>query len=108
VGFRPVASKTLHTPGLQQAGRQQPRLITIRGPDGIGKTRLALAAAAWNQVNSRQTPHLFAQGIYFVRLASMETTDLLLLTIAETLNFRCAVVIKAATRRRRRNICDWL
>jgi predicted ATPase len=107
VGFRPVASKTLHTPGLQQAGRQQPRLITILRPGGIGKTRLALAAA-WNQVNSRQTPHLFAQSICFVRLASTETTDLLLLTIAETLNFRCAVVIKAATRRRRRNICNWL
>jgi serine/threonine protein kinase/predicted ATPase len=63
------------------------RLITILGPGGIGKTRLALAAA-WDQVNSRQTPHPFAQGIYFVRLAGLETADLILPTIAQSLNFR--------------------
>jgi predicted ATPase/DNA-binding CsgD family transcriptional regulator/Flp pilus assembly protein TadD len=62
------------------------RLITIFGPGGIGKTRLALAAAR-SQLNSRQIPHLFAQGIYFVPLAALETADLLVPALAEALNF---------------------
>jgi predicted ATPase/DNA-binding CsgD family transcriptional regulator len=62
------------------------RLITILGLGGAGKTRLALAAA-WNQVNRRQTPHPFAHGIYYIRLASVETADLLLPAVGEALNF---------------------
>jgi predicted ATPase/DNA-binding CsgD family transcriptional regulator len=63
------------------------RLITIFGPGGVGKTRLALAAAR-NQLNSEQTPHPFAQGIYFVPLAGLKTADLLTPTVAEALNLR--------------------
>jgi predicted ATPase/DNA-binding CsgD family transcriptional regulator len=60
------------------------RLVTIFGPGGMGKTRLALAAAR-SQLNSRQTPHPFAQGIYFIPLAALETPDLLLPALAEAL-----------------------
>lgn len=44
------------------------RLITITGPGGVGKTRLALQAAA-DQAN------LFAGGIYFVNLLSLESAS---------------------------------
>jgi predicted ATPase/DNA-binding CsgD family transcriptional regulator len=63
------------------------RLITIAGPGGMGKTQLALAAAL-AQVNSQQTPHPFAQGIYFVSLAGLATADLLVPTIAEAVGFQ--------------------
>jgi predicted ATPase/DNA-binding CsgD family transcriptional regulator len=63
------------------------RLITILGPGGIGKTRLALAAAE-GQLNSRQQPHPFTYGIYFASLAHQSTADLLLPAIAAAVNFR--------------------
>ena len=65
------------------------RLITILGLGGMGKTRLALRLAA-NQLNSRQHPHPFQHGIYFVSLAGLETADLLPSAIAKAINFRIA------------------
>jgi predicted ATPase/DNA-binding SARP family transcriptional activator len=61
------------------------RLVTILGPGGVGKTRLALAAAE-RQVNSRQ-PASFSDGVYFVPLASVSTADSLAPTIAEAVGF---------------------
>jgi len=54
------------------------RLITIVGPGGIGKTRLAVQAA---------TEHLesFADGVHFVPLAALAAPDLLASTIANGL-----------------------
>jgi predicted ATPase/class 3 adenylate cyclase len=46
------------------------RLITLIGPGGTGKTRLAIQAAA-------EKIDLFPQGAYFVPLASLATADLL-------------------------------
>ena len=57
------------------------RLVTLTGPGGIGKTRLALQVAA-EQVG------LFAHGVAFVPLASVDGADLLAPTIAEALHFR--------------------
>src|SRR5579862_9528746 len=54
------------------------RLLTLVGPGGIGKTRLAIQAAA------DQLPN-FAQGVYFVSLASVNSPDLLAPTIASAL-----------------------
>jgi predicted ATPase/Tfp pilus assembly protein PilF len=54
------------------------RLITIVGPGGIGKTRLALQMAA-NQI------HSFADGIVFVELAALSSAEFLLSTLAESL-----------------------
>jgi tetratricopeptide (TPR) repeat protein len=47
----------------------------------MGKTRLALAAAK-AQVNSRQQPHPFPDGVYFVSLADLETAERLAPVIA--------------------------
>lgn len=56
------------------------RLITLLGPGGSGKTRLAIAAAAEQQGS-------FAHGIYFVPLDQLTTADLLAPTLARALGF---------------------
>jgi predicted ATPase/DNA-binding SARP family transcriptional activator len=61
------------------------RLVTILGPGGVGKTRLALATAE-RQLYDQQ-PSSFPHGVYFVPLASVATADLLLPAIAETIGF---------------------
>ncbi len=57
------------------------RLVTVIGPGGIGKTRLALKVAADHM-------GLMAHGIAFVPLASVDSADLLVPTIADALPFR--------------------
>jgi predicted ATPase/DNA-binding SARP family transcriptional activator len=54
------------------------RCITLVGPGGIGKTRLALQAAS----NHR---HTFAQGVAFVPLAAINSDEAIVPAIAETL-----------------------
>ena len=55
------------------------RLLTMIGPGGIGKTRLA------RQV-MKQMEDTFAQGVFFVSLQPVDTVDLLVSTIAETID----------------------
>src|SRR5260370_39458146 len=50
------------------------RLLTLVGPGGIGKTRLALEAAQHQRAN-------FAHGVHFVSLAPVESADLLAFAI---------------------------
>lgn len=57
------------------------RLMTLLGPGGSGKTRLSLAAA------QALLPH-FADGVWFVPLASLSEKDRLLPAIASALSFR--------------------
>ncbi len=59
------------------------RLLTLVGPGGIGKTRLAVQVA--NLVVAEAT-EAFPHGIYFVPLAAIHSPDALVPTIAESLN----------------------
>lgn len=67
------------------------RLITILGPGGIGKTRLALEAA-------RAKLAAFNQQVYFIQLAAFQTADSILPAIASALNIPSARVDELKTR----------
>ncbi|MFQ5857826.1 MAG: BTAD domain-containing putative transcriptional regulator [Anaerolineae bacterium] len=56
------------------------RLVTVVGPGGMGKTRLALQTAA-HQVDA------FLHGVYFVRLAPVSSVEHLVPAIAEAVGF---------------------
>ncbi|MBO0829968.1 MAG: AAA family ATPase [Streptosporangiales bacterium] len=60
---------------LDEAGT---RLVTLTGPGGVGKSRLAVALADRLATG-------YPDGVYFVRLASVTEPDVMWTTIAETL-----------------------
>jgi predicted ATPase len=66
------------------------RLVTVTGPGGIGKTRLALQAAA-EQLDG------YADGVYFIPLAGVETPTLLADAITRALHLEPAASATPAT-----------
>jgi serine/threonine protein kinase/tetratricopeptide (TPR) repeat protein len=70
------------------------RLITLLGPGGMGKTRLSLEAAQrvidGSSAGTQRTVSLhqsFPDGVYFVPLAPLTSSEFIVPTIAESLNF---------------------
>ncbi|MCI0397102.1 MAG: tetratricopeptide repeat protein [Chloroflexi bacterium] len=61
------------------------RLLTLTGPGGTGKTRLALEVA---RRFAAQRPPLFADGVFLVRLAEISDTHLVPFAIAEVLGLK--------------------
>jgi non-specific serine/threonine protein kinase len=92
-GTRPVRSR-LPRPRTSFVGReceiaearnllQDNRLLTLTGPGGCGKTRLAIALAAG------ATDH-FAQGVQFVSLAAIRDPSLVPVSIAQSIGLQDA------------------
>src|SRR5207245_241586 len=61
--------------------RDEVPLVTLTGPGGVGKTRLALEVA-------REAGGAFAAGAVFVPLAAVRDPDLVVPTLAQTLGIR--------------------
>ncbi len=82
VQLTPLVGREKEVASLGQLLRRQDvRLVTLTGPGGIGKTRLALQVAA-------EMSDLFAHGIYFVDLAPLNDPTLVIPTIAQALDLK--------------------
>jgi predicted ATPase/serine/threonine protein kinase len=89
-----VRANNLPVPGTALVGRDEElaaakklllrddvRLVTVTGPGGIGKSRLALEMA-------RELSEIFPSGIYFVPLSAVNDPGLIAFAIAQTLGIR--------------------
>ena len=63
---------------IQQLNDHHCRLLTLTGPGGVGKTRLALEIA-------HQLQDVFENGVYFIELAGVNSPDFIVYAIANKL-----------------------
>jgi predicted ATPase len=63
------------------------RLVSVVGAGGIGKTRLALEVGLMTLANEVGKDCRFAQGVYFVALAPLETSAAIVPTLASAVGF---------------------
>ena len=81
VQLAPLVGRNAEQAALSQMLRDPDcRLITLTGPGGNGKTRLAIESALINQ-------YQFANGAYFVSLAALSSHEFILPAIAGALDF---------------------
>jgi predicted ATPase/transcriptional regulator with XRE-family HTH domain len=86
----PVIGRQGEVEQLSQLLRDpQCRLLTLVGPGGIGKTRLAIETATHMQ-------DAFAAGVYFVPLAAVNSTRLIVPVIADAIGFAFQSASRAA------------
>lgn len=84
----------------------QTRLLTILGPGGMGKTRLALAAARQFAVDASAAGPV-GGGLYFVPLAPLDNAEKIVQAIADVLDLAFETTATAA-RTPRRQLLDFL
>ena len=77
----PFIGRSNELQDIAQAFQQGARLVTILGAGGMGKTRLSLAYG-------QQSLGQYSDGVYFVPLDAVETTDGILLQLIETLELK--------------------
>lgn len=83
VPLTPLIGRESELATLQQMlADPQYRLITLVGPGGSGKTRLAIEAA-------RNPGSVFIHGVVFVPMANVNSVDLVVPTIANAMNIKC-------------------
>lgn len=69
---------------LQMLSGPQVRLLTLLGPGGIGKTRVAIETAG---LASRDLAGLFPDGVFFAALEPLSSADYLITALAAALGF---------------------
>ncbi|MCJ7548151.1 MAG: tetratricopeptide repeat protein, partial [Anaerolineae bacterium] len=94
------------------------RLLTLVGAGGMGKTRLALAAAERQLGRPADVPlpdgpsyAFFCHGVYFVPLVTVETAVALIPAVADVLGFRLETSVPgggAPARSEKRQLFDYL
>lgn len=94
-----IGRETEVTRAITLLERKEVRLLTLIGPGGVGKTRMAMQVA--EDVLER-----YEDGVWFVALASLHEANLVAATIAQTLGLREAagqapeVLLKTSLRER--------